>query len=240
MWLYRVNKMAGQLLRPYWRLHLDFTAGTIPLSGPLIVAANHQSFLDPWFLGFVFPRPVRYLMTHHWYYRSPLWTRAFSALGTCPVASGSPRDTVSAVLRLLGEDQVVGIFPEGRIAADGRLQRFQPGLSWVAALSGAPVLPVGIHGAFNALPRHRRVPRPARVTIAVGETCVFPGSPHATRPPRGIAQRFMEQVQSQVAHLSGESVPAPRRRPGEDLRDRLHHTRLAEAEPSAPARPAGP
>ncbi|RMG45319.1 MAG: 1-acyl-sn-glycerol-3-phosphate acyltransferase [Acidobacteria bacterium] len=207
MWLYRVNAAVGQLVRPYWRLGLTGAVEAIPREGPLIVAANHQSYLDPWFIGIVFPRPIRYLINSEWYHRSPLWRALFRAWGTEPVRSRS-RETIEAVCGILRRGEVVGIFPEGRISLDGRLQPFRPGLARIAALSGAPVLPVAIRGAYEAFPKTARVPRPREVKVHVGVPLVFEGAPWPTPPPRELAERFRTRVFEEIRRLAGQSGPA--------------------------------
>ncbi len=60
MWLYRCFPALRPLWSLYWRFRLTGAVDSIPRSGPLLVAANHACFLDPWFLAVVFPRPIHY------------------------------------------------------------------------------------------------------------------------------------------------------------------------------------
>jgi 1-acyl-sn-glycerol-3-phosphate acyltransferase len=207
MWLYRLNHWAGPLVGLYWRLGLEGDVRGVPADGPLIVCGNHSSFLDPWLIGMAFPRPVRYLITHRWYYRSPVWSGFFRAFGTIPVKERDPRGTIRQLCEHLGEGEVIGMFPEGKISHDGRIQKLQSGVARLAANSGAPVLPVGIRGGFESLPRHRRFPRPSRVRIVVGETIRFPGSP-LERPGREDIESFNAELVRQLINLSGK--PAQR------------------------------
>lgn len=208
MWLYHLNVAVCQITRPYWRLGLVGDRASIPRSGPLLIAANHQSFLDPWFLAFCFPRPIRYLMTAKWYYRSPAWNFFFRAWGTEPVRDGDSRGTINAVCDILRRGEVSGIFPEGGISRDGRIQRFRPGLARMAALSGAPVLPVGIRGSFRAFPRGAKFPKPKTVKVHVGEPMRFPGAPYTKPPPRDLSVPFTRDVYRAVCHLAGQDERA--------------------------------
>jgi 1-acyl-sn-glycerol-3-phosphate acyltransferase len=220
VWLYRLNRAVGPALGLYWRLGLRGAVETIPSTGPLIVASNHSSFLDPWLLGMVFPRRIRYLITHRWYYRSAVWTAVFRAYGTVPVRAQLPRDTVEAVCRHLARGEVAGIFPEGGVSHDGRLRRLRPGLAWIAARSGAPVIPVRIRGSFASLPRHRTVPRPVRVTVHVGSPLVYPGAGADGPPPFEASQAFQTRVLAALIRLGGPDEPRdgdsaePAREPG--------------------------
>jgi 1-acyl-sn-glycerol-3-phosphate acyltransferase len=221
MWLYRLNRLFGPVVGLYWRLGLHGAVDAIPSTGPLIVASNHASYLDPWFIGMTFPRPIRYLVTHRWYYKSPTWNAVFRAYGTEPVRADDPLATVEAVCKLLSDGTATGIFPEGRISHDGRLQRFRPGLAWIAARSGAPVVPIGIRGSFESLPRHRRLPGPVRVTVHVGNPMVYPGGPSEDRPSPEASQTFQDHVFREIARLAGqlESLEAPPARRLECRRD---------------------
>ncbi len=205
MWLYRLTRPVGNVFaRPYWRLGIRGAVEAIPPEGPLVVASNHASFLDPWLLGLAFPRGVRYLINRDWYDRSALWRAFFRANGTIPVASRDPEATIAVVCEALARGQVVGIFPEGAISRDGRMRRFRPGVCAIAARSGAPVLPVGLRGNFAALPRHARVPRPSRVTVWVGAPLRFPGAPVRGPIPREAAARFLGQLRGEIARLAGQ------------------------------------
>lgn len=204
MWLQHAVMAASPLLRPYWRLRLVGAVDRIPRTGPLIVAPNHGSFFDPWFIMMVFPRPIRYLITAQWYYKSRAWNAFLRAWGPIPVHDEEPRQTLRAVCEILDQGSVCGIFPEGKISFDGRVQRFRSGLARVAGLSGAPVVPIGIRGNFRSLPRSRRFPAPTRVTVHVGEPVVFPGSPYSRIPPRAETREFLRHVFEAVCRLAGQ------------------------------------
>lgn len=203
MWLYWATYLVGQALRPYWRLATVGDLRAIPREGPLIVASNHASYLDPWLIGFCFPRGVRFLISRDWYFRSKTWNAAFRTNGTIPVAA-SPSQTIEAVCSALNQGAVVGIFPEGRISPDGRVQPFHAGLARIAAVSGAPVLPLGIRGNHRSLPLHRRWPRPNTIRVHVGSPIVFPGGPIAGPPKREASEAFQLEVLRQVCSLAGQ------------------------------------
>jgi len=213
MWLYLVNRRLGPAIGVYWRLELTGETQAIPGEGPLLACANHASYLDPWFIGMCFPRPIRYLITDAWYYRSPVWQWFFRGWGTIPLAR-SPHATLDTVCRHLEAGEVVGIFPEGEISSDGRIQRFRPGISRIAARTGAPVVPIGLRGNIESLPRHRTVPRPTKVTVHVGKPFRFDGSPCEGIPGREESEAFNAQLRESIVRLSGrpdalDDGPAP-------------------------------
>jgi 1-acyl-sn-glycerol-3-phosphate acyltransferase len=209
MWLNRLTVALGPVIGLYWRLGLTGAVETIPRHGPIILTMNHACFLDPWLLSMVFPRPIRYLINHDWYHRSRLWTAFFRANGTVPIIPEDSHATIDMMRRILDRGEVVGFFPEGRISHDGKIQRFHRGLTRLAALSGAPVVPTGIRGNFESLPRHRRFPKPNRITIRVGEPVHFPGAPYPGPPPRLESKRFHERIIRETCRLAGQEDRLP-------------------------------
>ncbi len=206
MWLYRLNRLLmARAVRGYWRMRAVGAVEAIPREGPVLLAANHASYLDPWLIGAIVPWCVRYLITREWYDRSRLANAIFRAFGTLPVEVGDPEATTAEVCRSLAEGSAVGIFPEGRISANGRLQRFRNGIGYMAARSGAPVIAMGIRGGFESLPKHRRVPRRTRVTIHVAGPVFFPGAPILGAAPKDDVRAFVERLFAEIARLTGQS-----------------------------------
>ena len=212
MHVYRVIRTAAPLIGAYWRLSPAGAFDAFPKTGPVIIAANHSCFVDPWLVIMVNRRDIHWLTTRAWYDRSPLWRWFFDGHEVIPVKPDDPQGTVDLVCANLEQGKVVGIFPEGRISYDGRVQRFRPGLSRMAARTGAPVVPVGIRGSFESLPRTRKFPRPSKITVHYGEPRVFPGSPMTGPPPRAESVAFQQQIYDDVLRLSARE-PADKDEP---------------------------
>lgn len=206
MWLYRLNHALGPVIGAYFRLGLEGEVSSIPPDGGFLVVPNHSSFLDPWMVGMAFPRLVRWLITNEWYDRSATARFFFKSFGTVPVRPRDPAGTISAVCDALARGDAVGIFPEGGISPDGRIRRFRGGVARMAARSGVPVIPVGIRGAFECLPKHRRFPRFRRVTIVVGAPVRFPGGPLAADPTDDEISAFLATLRAEVARLGGREL----------------------------------
>ncbi|MDQ7005711.1 MAG: lysophospholipid acyltransferase family protein [Acidobacteriota bacterium] len=203
MWLYNLNRWllpAGRLVFALEKRGEDLPAR----DQPVLIAANHSSFLDPWVVGSVDPqREIHFLINERWYRRSRLWTALFDAWGVLPASSRSPWETIERVVAALGRGQSVGIFPEGRISEDGKIGRGRPGIAWMAALSGCPVVPCGLRGIFEALPKGRLLPRRHRVSIHVGRPLYF--SAKAVRDPeRGQLHDFAGKVMTTICTLAGQ------------------------------------
>jgi 1-acyl-sn-glycerol-3-phosphate acyltransferase len=210
MWL----QLVIRALRPVWGLHWDFRLegdlASIPLEGPLVVVANHSCFLDPWFIAILLPRPAtHFLITRRWYDRSRFWGWFFRAQGTIPVGAGDREASAAAVREVLRRGELLGIFPEGKISGDGKLQRFHSGVAWVAAESGAPVIPIGIRGAFLSLPRNRWFPKRGPIALHIGKPMVFPGSPIAGAPDPATLFAFRKRLRDAVLELAGQAGTEP-------------------------------
>ncbi len=204
MWMQRASRPLIPLFRLLWGGPVR-GAAHVPPGGPLLVAPNHASFLDPWILGTASPRtPLRYVITARWYRRSRVWRGFFESNGVIPTDPERPADTIERVLAALAAGDAVVVFPEGRISATGQLGRGRPGLGWMAALSGAPVVPCGLRGNYELLPRHRRVPRAHPVSLTFGPARVFPGGACAIPDPLAVT-RFVGEVMDDLCELADQT-----------------------------------
>lgn len=131
----------------------------MPREGAVVLASNHQSFLDPALLGARLPRQVRLLA------RKTLFRGAFGwfirRIGAIPMDRESPDlGGIKEALGALHDGGVLVVFPEGTRSRDGGLGAFRPGVSMLARRGGAVVVPCVIRGAFEAWPRWSPLPRP--------------------------------------------------------------------------------
>ena len=225
------------LWRLWWDLRLETTAGPVP-EGPLLIAPNHSSFIDPWWLAMIFDGHVWFLINRDWWDRSAFWRGFFRAQGCVPVVPDDPGATMDALRAKLAAKGWVCVFPEGKISADGRLQPFRSGIVYMAAATGAPVLPVGIRGGFESLPRGRMLPRRGPIVMRTGAPITFPGSPMDGPPPRAEVRRFRDQLFEAVMALSGRprSAGSPVVTSGSGtMSGPMHvlHTRRTDANPSS-------
>lgn len=123
----------------------------LPRTGPVIVAPNHLNIADPPLIASVLPRKIIY-MTKQEAWDHPFLGRIARWFDAFPVRRGEvDLSAYRYALKLLEEGKVLGIFPEGHRSRDGRLLPGQPGAIILAQRSGAPIVPVGIHGVSEAL-----------------------------------------------------------------------------------------
>lgn len=147
----------------------------IPLEGPLILAGNHLSWFDPPVIGARFPRYIAYMAKKE-LFAIPFFGLLITCLGAFPVdREGSAKPAIKYALDLLKHGKVVGIFPEGGRNVEGDKQA-QTGVALLAALSGAPVLPVCVVGTDRSKER----PRPP-FQVAFGTPMSLPKDRKATR-----------------------------------------------------------
>jgi len=150
--------------RLFWRMKHKGVEN-IPRSNGVIIAANHQSYGDPFWLAIPVKRPIRFLA----------WSEAFSwplvgtiirLLGAWPLqVEGNPK-AIRRSLSWLRDSGVVVIFPEGgRGLPDGSMKRMKGGAVRMALEAGVPILPVTIRGANRVWPANKLFPRPGRVEI---------------------------------------------------------------------------
>lgn len=197
MRLYRVVRaVVGPVLRLAWRLEV-VGAARMP-SGPVIVVANHDSLSDPFFLGAAVERPLHFLAKRELWSNS-LVGRVLDALGGIPVERRRGDLTaVAALARVLERGEAVAIFPQGTVLGDDD-RPWQRGAARLALTTGAPILPVAIVGAADALRPGTRVPRLARVRVVVGEPIAVPSG--APTIPAG--RELTTRVRDAVANLHG-------------------------------------
>jgi 1-acyl-sn-glycerol-3-phosphate acyltransferase len=136
----------------------------VPLVGPVLLVANHQSNLDPVLVGIACPRQLKYLArVGLFFWPFSWWIRA---LGATPIDRESAISGIKTTLKLLKDGNAVVVFPEGSRTYDGLMAPLLPGFCMLARRSGATIVPVAIDGAFEALPRGAALPRPHRITLA--------------------------------------------------------------------------
>src|SRR5437660_10472095 len=153
-----------------WRV---YNAERVPLRGPVIIASNHASFLDPPLVGAGLGRGINYLAREN-LFRFPFIGWILRKWDVVPVdREGGGAAGLRAILdRLLAGGAII-LFPEGTRTRDGQLQPARSGIGLVVIKSTAPVVPIRIFGTYEAYGRHVRFPRPNRVFVKFGAALYF-------------------------------------------------------------------
>lgn len=142
----------------------------VPSAGPLLVVANHQSYLDSTCVGCGLTPRVAVHVARSGLYTRGVFSRIIAGLNTIPIKSETGEGDTAAmkeIIRRLGEGNCVVLFPEGSRTMDGRMAAFKPGIALIIKRAGCPVLPAAIEGAFDAWPRGRKRPRLRGCRLAV-------------------------------------------------------------------------
>ena len=194
------NTVPQRLIRPvigfgcrlFWRIELRGVEN-IPANTGLIVAANHQSYGDPFWLSIPIKTPTRYLAWSE-AFQWPLVGKAIELLGAWPLQiEGSDPATIRRSLTWVREGGAVVIFPEGgRGLPDGSMVRMKGGAVRMALEAGVPILPVTIRGANRVWPAGRRLPRPGKVEITYHP--VFHVEQHIGEDTKRCARRETDRL----------------------------------------------
>lgn len=160
------------LLHTLWRMRVT-GAENVPSSGPLIVACNHVSYLDPPALGTACPRQLRYMAKAE-LFTIPVLGPMIASFGAYPVdRKGGAAAAIKRSVEVLRQGGAIGIFPEGTRNLSGQIEAHR-GVALLASLGNAPVIPACVTGSRNAL-------RLAPIKVAFGKPLVFPAGRRATR-----------------------------------------------------------
>ena len=175
----------------------------VPRSGPLILAPNHFSQMDHFFTGLYLRRQVRF-MAKSQLFGPRLLTYIYSHGGVFPIRRGHrDEEAFKTVFTILEKGEMLLVYAEGGRSRSGELGEVRPGIGRIALESGAPVVPVAIHGSANVR-RWRQFSFP-KVTVQFGEPISFAveESPDRDRQLE-VATEIFEPVRAMYARLEAE------------------------------------
>jgi 1-acyl-sn-glycerol-3-phosphate acyltransferase len=141
----------------------------LPTTGGALLVINHQSFLDPLLVGLPLERPVSYLARDS-LFEAPVIGWILRNTYVIPInREAASTSSLREGIRRLEQGFYLGIFPEGTRTETGAVGPLKPGFLLLLRRTEAPVIPVGIAGAFEAYPKHTWLPRPGTVRVVFGE-----------------------------------------------------------------------
>ena len=193
------------LYRP-WVEGLDH----IPDDSPAILASNHLSFSDSFFLPLVVPRPITFLAKSDYFTGKGvkgLFTKAFFAgVGQVPVDRSGGRASEAAIrtgLRILGEGKLLGIYPEGTRSPNGTLYRGKTGVARMAMEAEAPIIPVAMINTYEIQPPGQVRPHIRRVGVRIGRPLDF-SRYDGLANDRFVLRSITDEVMYELMSLSGQ------------------------------------
>ncbi|MFJ8694504.1 lysophospholipid acyltransferase family protein [Streptomyces roseolilacinus] len=207
----------------------------VPAEGPAILASNHLSFSDSFFLPAVLDRKVTFIAKAE-YFTSPgvkgrLTAAFFKGVGQLPVDRSGARGAGDAAVRsgidVIRRGELFGIYPEGTRSPDGRLYRGKTGgLARVALATGAPVIPIAMIDTEKIQPPGKVVPKLMRPGIRIGKPLDF-SRYQGMDNDRFILRSVTDEVMYEIMKLSGQEYV--------DVYATVAKRRIAEAEKAAKA-----
>jgi len=217
-----IKAILTPLLRLGFRLRVEGLEN-VPRRGPVILAANHRSFMDSLFLPLVVPRRVTFVAKAEYF---DDWRTAwfFRSVGQIPIrreGGTASEGALGAARQVLTGGGAFGIYPEGTRTRSGYMHRGHTGVARLALQTGAPLIPVGMVGTDEVQPTDRRIPRFGRpVTIRFGRPVPVRPAPGAGED-RLACRRLTDELMFEIRELSGyeyvdtyatrsaETAPAP-------------------------------
>lgn len=184
----------------------------IPAEGPAILASNHLSFSDSFFLPVILDRKITFIAKAE-YFTTPgvkgrLTAAFFKGVGQLPVdrsgARGAGEAAIKSGIEVLERGELFGIYPEGTRSPDGRLYRGKPGgLARVALATGAPVIPVAMIDTEKIQPPGKVVPKLMRPGIRIGKPLDFTRY-QGMEQDRFVLRALTDEVMYEIMKLSGQ------------------------------------
>ena len=196
-----VKGIVGPLLRLVVRIRVEGREH-VPEDGPVILAANHRSFLDSMFIPLVVRRRVTFVAKAE-YFDDPKTAWFFRGVGQIPIrreGGSASQGALTAAAEVLAEGGVFGIYPEGTRTRDGLLHRGHTGVARLALQADAPIVPVGLVGTDEVQPVDRRLPRFGRTVVVRFGAPIdmehYHGGEHDHLTLRALTDEVMFEIQS--------------------------------------------
>lgn len=194
------------MLKPLFRYEVRGRRN-IPKSGPVILAVNHVSYLDPVIVALAIgPRPINFMAKSE-LLKIPVFGSLLKGLNTFPVKRGlADKGAIAHSLKLLSNGEVLLIFPEGtRIRNNnGQLGKPYPGVTAIALKTGVPIVPIGLVGTDKVLPDGKRLPRFPKIEVRIGE--VIQVEKISAKDRKEKEAELTNKVMGELERLIGEQV----------------------------------
>jgi 1-acyl-sn-glycerol-3-phosphate acyltransferase len=199
--LYRLlRRVAHGVNRSMFRVTVEHR-GTVPDTGPVIVAPVHRSNIDFLVASETTPRKLFY-MAKDSLWRSARFGSFLESIGAFPVnRDGADRLALDRAQAVLERGEALILFPEGTRRFGPVVEQLHEGAAFLAARTAAPIVPVGIGGSAAAMPKGARMIRPTKIHVVVGEPIAAPARSAKGRVPRSEVHVVTERLRAELQSL---------------------------------------
>ena len=198
---YRCARLVVSLILLIWTRKQVVGLENVPKRGPVILASNHVSMLDPGLLPVLVPRRIVYMgKAELW--QTPIIGPLYGLAGFIPVRRfEADLAAIRKAEKALRQDQVLGMFPEGTRSGKPGLGKGQPGTAMIALRTGAPIVPVGVAGTEGVTTLPRFFFRLTRVRVVFGKPFALPKT---RRLNAELVEQCTERIMKEIAVLLPE------------------------------------
>ena len=194
-----------RFVNPFVRMRSENT-DVLDLPGATILAPVHRSHLDSVLIATQSSRRIRALGKQS-LFTTPGVSYVCAALGAIPVKRGhADKDAMKAALDLLNDGETMIVFPEGGRQYGNEIGELFDGAAWLAARSGARVIPIGVAGTEAVLPQGSNIPKRATVAISVADPMAPPTGVDGRRANREQLQAFTEHLRENLQKAQDRAV----------------------------------
>ena len=200
-WLYfPLRAVLRTIARAYWRVEVQ-GAQHVPDSGAVILCPVHRSFMD-FLVAAQVTRRRLYYMAKDDLWRSPRFGKFLDSIGAFPVdRTGTDREAMARSQAVLERGDVLVLFPEGTRRSGPVVEDLHEGAAFLAARTGAIIVPIGIGGTADAMPKGSKMVRPVKVHVVVGPPLAAPARSARGRVPRHQVHQLTEQLRAELQDL---------------------------------------
>ncbi|HUY86305.1 MAG TPA: (d)CMP kinase, partial [Acidimicrobiales bacterium] len=173
----------------------------LPKTGPYVICPVHRSYVDWIVIGCLTPKRIRFMA------KDTLWSSRLvgwllGALGTFPVHRASAdRSAFAMCVNVLAEGEPCVMFPEGQRMSGPVVEELFDGAAYVAAKAVVPIVPVGIGGSERVMQKGKKLPRPYKVHLVIGEPIAPPAQGTGGRVPRKAIKLVTEELRTSIQEL---------------------------------------
>lgn len=179
----------------------------IPKKGPFIIAANHASYMDHFIImSTLVPyvdKKIHHLAKkeHFDNFFKKAWHTYVGAIPLDRESGG--KEALKWAVKALKKGKIIAIHPEGTRSLTGKLQKAKTGVARLALISKAPVVPVGLIGTFDILPKGKYIPRLKKAAMNIGKPVYFPEYCNKKISKR-LLREATNKIMKEIARLSGQ------------------------------------